>query len=189
MDDLISRQAVLNLLHALPPEDAITKAMLIQNVKYMSAAQPEKRTEERTEKHACDCISRQAAIEAIKEDKIDLTNTNVVAVFKATGDFEKVETQVMTCDRHIEILKDLPSAQLKSYREGYQAGFKDAQSERKRGKRSIKDNPGTGWYRVTCSECGEDVTSTAPCIGFYPNAKVTWDYCPNCGADMREVSE
>ena len=58
-----------------------------------------------------DLISRQIAIEAIKEDKIDLTNPNVVAVFKATGDFEKVETQVMTCDRHIEILKDLPSAQ------------------------------------------------------------------------------
>lgn len=87
-----------------------------------------------------DLISRKAAIEAIKEDKIDLTNPNVVAVFKATGDFEKVETQVMTCDRHIEILKDLPSAQLKSYRsyregyqagfnEGYQAGFKDAQLE------------------------------------------------------------
>lgn len=60
-----------------------------------------------------------------------------------------------------------------------------AQPERKNGKWIIKDNPGTGWYRVTCSECGEDVTSTAPCIGFYPNAKVTWDYCPNCGADMR----
>lgn len=58
-----------------------------------------------------DIISRRAAIDAIKEDKIDLTNPNVVAVFKATGDFEKVETQVMTCDRHIEMLKDLPSAQ------------------------------------------------------------------------------
>ena len=58
-----------------------------------------------------DLISRQAAIEAFKEDKIDLTNPNVVAVFKATGDFEKVETQVMTCDRHIKMLKDLPSAQ------------------------------------------------------------------------------
>ena len=58
-----------------------------------------------------DLISRQTAIEVIKEDKIDLTNPNVVAVFKATGDFEKVETQVMTCDRHIKILKDLPSAQ------------------------------------------------------------------------------
>ena len=48
----------------------------------------------------------------------------------------------------------------------------------------IKDNPGTGWYRVTCSECGEDVTSVAPVIGFFPNARVTWDFCPNCGARM-----
>ena len=56
----------------------------------------------------------------------------------------------------------------------------------KHGKWIIRDNPGTGWYRVTCSECGEDVTSTAPCIGFFPNAKVTWNYCPNCGARMDE---
>ena len=62
-----------------------------------------------------------------------------------------------------------------------------AQPERMRGTWIIKDNPGTGWYRVTCSECGEDVASTAP--WFYPNAKVTWDYCPNCGADMREVDD
>ena len=64
-----------------------------------------------------------------------------------------------------------------------------AQPQRKTGRWIIKDNPGTGWYRVTCSECGEDVTSTAPCIGFYPNAKVTWDYCPNCGAKMDEEKE
>lgn len=48
----------------------------------------------------------------------------------------------------------------------------------------IRDNPGTGWYRVTCSECGEDVTSVVPVIGFFPDAKVVWDYCPNCGAKM-----
>lgn len=48
----------------------------------------------------------------------------------------------------------------------------------------IKDNPGTGWYRVICSECGEDVTSVAPVIGFFPNARVTWDFCPECGARM-----
>lgn len=58
-----------------------------------------------------DLIDRQTAIDAIKEDKIDLTNPNVVAVFKATGNFEKAETQVMTCDRHIKILKELPPAQ------------------------------------------------------------------------------
>lgn len=54
----------------------------------------------------------------------------------------------------------------------------------KRGKWIVRDNPGTGWYRITCSECGEDVTSTAPCIGFFPNASVTWNYCPECGAKM-----
>lgn len=53
------------------------------------------------------------------------------------------------------------------------------------GKWIIRDNPDTGWYRVTCSECGEDVTANAPCIGFFPNAKVIWNYCPECGADMR----
>ena len=41
MNDLISRQAVLNLLHALPPEEATTKALLIQSVKKMSAVQPD----------------------------------------------------------------------------------------------------------------------------------------------------
>ena len=30
-----------------------------------AAEQPEKRTEERTEKHTCDCISREAAIQAV----------------------------------------------------------------------------------------------------------------------------
>lgn len=58
------------------------------------------------------------------------------------------------------------------------------QPERKKGRWIIRDNPGTGWYRVTCSECGEDVTSTIPMIGFFPNAKPLWDYCPWCGAKM-----
>jgi hypothetical protein len=55
----------------------------------------------------------------------------------------------------------------------------------KHGKWIIRDNPGTGWYRITCSVCDEDVTSNAPVIGFFPNAKVPWDYCPNCGAKMK----
>ena len=112
-----------------------------------------------------DTISRRATLDAFTDALNDV----------GALDAEDINT----------VLQMLPSAQPKSYREGYQAGFKDAQLERKKGTWIIKDNPGTGWYRVTCSECGEDVTSTAPCIGFYPNAKVTWDYCPNCGADMR----
>lgn len=60
-----------------------------------------------------------------------------------------------------------------------------AQPERKKGRWIIRNNPGTGWYRVTCSECSEDVTSTIPMIGFFPNAKPLWDYCPWCGARMK----
>ena len=54
------------------------------------------------------------------------------------------------------------------------------------GKWIIRYEPGTEWYMITCSECGENVTSEAPCIGFLPNAKVMWDYCPYCGARMDE---
>ena len=107
-----------------------------------------------------DSISRAAAIEAIKEDKIDLTDPNVVAVFKTIGDFEKVETQVMTCDRHIKILKDLPPAQ----------------PERK-GKWIYHSEIGWGdtWL---CDQCGEKTTSTVM-------GKPRANYCPMCGADMR----
>ena len=42
-DDAISRQGVLKLLSTIPPEEAITKAMLIQSVKQMDAAQPERK--------------------------------------------------------------------------------------------------------------------------------------------------
>lgn len=58
------------------------------------------------------------------------------------------------------------------------------QVERKTGRWIIQYNPGTGWYKVTCPECGEDVTSTIPLIGFFPNCKPLWDYCPYCGTKM-----
>ena len=57
--------------------------------------------------------------------------------------------------------------------------------ENVRGEWVVMDNPGTGWYRVTCSKCGEDVTSIIPMIGFFPDAKPLWNFCPYCGADMR----
>lgn len=111
-----------------------------------------------------DVISRQTAIEAIKEDKIDLTNPNVVAVFKATGDFEKVETQVMTCDRHIKILKELSSAQ----------------PERKTGRWNCSDDM---YESAVCSVCGWDTTEP------WNHIRHWFNYCPNCGADMREVDD
>ena len=53
----------------------------------------------------------------------------------------------------------------------------------------IKENPGTEWYRVTCSACGEDVSSVIPTIGFFPNVKALWDFCPNCGCAMKGEDE
>ena len=52
-----------------------------------------------------DCISRKAAIDVINESNSPIA--------------EYLIGEIMA----------LPSAQLKAYREGYQAGFKDAQSE------------------------------------------------------------
>ena len=58
-------------------------------------------------------INREIAIKAIEEDKINLTNPTIKAIAILAGNFEKAKVQVMTCDRHIKILKDLPSTQPK----------------------------------------------------------------------------
>ena len=88
------------------------------------------------------------------------------------------------------LLKDI-----NDYPYGYRGMIKDTIARQptvdpvKHGHWIIRDIPGTYFYQITCSECSEDVTSSAPCIGFLPNAKVLWDYCPNCGAKMDEVEE
>lgn len=64
--DTISRQAAI---------DAVCKYCeyyynenVIQRIKEIPSAQPEKRTNERTETHACDLISRQAIINSFRYD-------------------------------------------------------------------------------------------------------------------------
>ena len=61
--DMVSRQAVLNLLSSMPPEEATTKAMLMQSVKQMDAAQSERKRGKGEE--MSDLIDRKAAIDAI----------------------------------------------------------------------------------------------------------------------------
>lgn len=58
-----------------------------------ASAQPEKRTQERTETHACDCISRQAAIDSICRTVCD-----------------NPEICESPCDE-IKVLETMPSAQ------------------------------------------------------------------------------
>lgn len=93
------------------------------------------------------------------------------------ADAEHIETPLakMLLYANISDIKHAPTiAQPKSYREGYQAGFKDAQSERKKGK-WIYNSPVT----MKCNQCGLTIKDW------------NWHrfkYCPNCGADMREAS-
>lgn len=63
MDDLISRQALLEEYDRLHVGEPGRARKMIEDA---PSAQPEKRTEERTETHVCDLIDRQAAI-----DKLD----------------------------------------------------------------------------------------------------------------------
>ena len=62
MNDLISRQAVLDWLKN---EWNGMVTSLFDGIKALPSAQP-KRTDKRTETHACDCISREAAIDGVK---------------------------------------------------------------------------------------------------------------------------
>jgi len=64
--DLISRQEAIDELHGKDPSQIWDTADIEVWLNALPSAQPKKRTEERTETHARDLISRQAAIDAIK---------------------------------------------------------------------------------------------------------------------------
>ena len=73
MSDLIDRQAAINALINLWADMPFGNPALTEIkecVERVPSAQPEKRTEKRTETHACDLISRQAAIDAIEKMNI-----------------------------------------------------------------------------------------------------------------------
>ena len=57
--------------------------------------------------------------------------------------------------------------------------------ERKSGKWTLKPTC-SGWYKIVCSQCGYDITGSAPMIGFMPEVEVLWNCCPNCGAYMKK---
>ena len=100
MKDPIERQAIINELESWLKVEGysegelnIIKAVLYE-LQSLPSAQPEKRTEERTETHACDLISRQEAIEALKKQMSDWNDLYNISI-----------------RRSIAILEQLPSAQ------------------------------------------------------------------------------
>ena len=76
IDDLISRRAALDAISCNITVTGRQNAELVaatigafaDRIKALPSAQPEKRTNERTETHACDLISRQAIISSFRYD-------------------------------------------------------------------------------------------------------------------------
>ena len=101
MSDLISRKALCE--YALNQKG---KSVTPNDIMRFPSAQPKKRTEERTETHACDLISRQAAIDAVMEFMPSLTTPDGSGQF----DREIFEAQEMFVDIG-QALNELPSAQ------------------------------------------------------------------------------
>ena len=106
-----------------------------------------------------DLISRQAAIDALAKNMPSLTTPDGCGQFD--HDIYVTDEAYVDC---MQIIHDMPSAQ----------------PERKKGK----------WHRrfypqiemMVCSECQEEFSYDAE------TGIRDYNYCPNCGADMKEVT-
>ena len=107
-----------------------------------------------------DLIERQDAIDAIKKCRNE-------------SDMPDKWYDGMSCA--LRCIYQLSSSQPKSYREGYQAGFKDAQPERKRGK----------WVEANTHTYGIYECTACKAWTYIPNEPRDYNFCPRCGADMR----
>ena len=102
MSDLISRKALCE--YALNQKD---KSITPNDIMRFPPAQQEKRTEEHTETHACDLISRQEAIDAVKWGI-----TYARAINTCTGETKELfKVSNYALNEAVERLKELPSAQ------------------------------------------------------------------------------
>lgn len=129
MDDLISRQEAIDAVENIDCSDGVGISALkceavddgVTAIKALPSAQPETH-EERTETHACDCISRQAAIDALEEER-----------YPCESDYD--EGYLSMLDKAIWIMQEwLPSAQPdmseysdKLWKAAYERGRAEAQ--------------------------------------------------------------
>lgn len=107
-----------------------------------------------------DYISRDDAIKAIKEDKVEI-NPILIAI---AGESSRrcFETLNQACDRHIKSIRSFPAAEVHQIKHG----------EWKRGNLILN--------RSICSICGW-YTDEFDTFDF--------NFCPNCGAHMEDDSE
>ena len=201
-EDAVSRQRLLSDLKELVvawekypvmAEQIKGVETAIGYVETIPTAHP-KHTEERTETHACDSISRQTVLDALAEISREVDDgygfnyakwreyfcelppehsTNLAEVGTNCSEFPNNSDAISRQQaidalyrvheyngRSVEAIKQLPPAQAK------------------RGK-WISADAMFGGVPFYCSECGENTRDTVM-------GKPRWNFCPNCGADMRE---
>ncbi len=176
MSDLIEREKAID---AIKGEIEINGYSHVVNVlEQLPSAQPETH-EERTETHACDLISRKAAIDAL--DKIfpadpmrnDYTQGITCGAALATEYIKQLPSAQPTyTDEQIQKMQDLEQVQI-------QTAYEIGKAERKTGRWIPQDhNKRHGnistcvYYSPVCSECGH-------------TGDFNMNYCPNCGARMK----
>ena len=126
-DDTISRKATIDAILAVTGNSSVRElyehvqehelsdmwsggvVAAIDTIIALPPAQPEKRTEERTETHACDLISRQAAIDALVGVTMFKTKHEIMQRVNASVQDEQGWLgAVAEC---LDEIEDLPSAQ------------------------------------------------------------------------------
>lgn len=114
--DTISRQAAIDALtsHIMPHNNedgtvtigVLSKSSIKNILNKLPSAQPETH-DKRTKTHSCDCISRQAAIDAV-----EFGITYAKAINKSTGEVKELFKEGnKALNEAVERIKDLPSAQ------------------------------------------------------------------------------
>ena len=83
-------------------QDAFDMAIEALRTQDMPSAQPEKRTEERTETHACDLISRQEAIDAVADlywmdERLSNFKKEIDATFDKIKTLPSAQPEVLAC--------------------------------------------------------------------------------------------
>ena len=98
MSDLISRQAAIEACIRVQEHHAYDE---IEEIKALPSAQPETH-DKRTETHACDLISRQAAVDALTRKMVSIPTAGEKDLM---GDVNRIRAE------DISVIRRLPSAQ------------------------------------------------------------------------------
>ena len=169
--NIISRQAAIDAVDAIghiatmPDGDKCVRRSAVKyTLSMLPPAQPEERTEKRTETYACDLISRQAAIDLLSD------YANTVSLDEKLNVSARIAIQIGITNCIGIVNHNIPSVQ----------------PERKKGKWKFEKMKhiinGEVRDAIICSECDSgyfryDISDNT--VQNIPN------FCPNCGADMR----